>query len=155
EPRGSMILIMTRWHLDDLAGRILASEDGPQWTVVRLPAEAETQEERDAFNLSIGRTAGEPEPLGRAPGPPPGPERYDEKALARIRAVLRSSYQALYQQRPVERDGGFFKRSWFGIVEHAPREARRVRYWDKAGTEAGGDYTAGVLMGRTEDGFFY
>lgn len=155
EPEAAMILILTRWHMDDLAGRILQSEEGKEWTVVRLPAEAETQEERDSYNLSIGRPAGEPEPLRREPGQALCEDRYDEKALARIRSVLRSSYHALYQQRPVARDGGFFKRSWFTVVEHSPREARRVRYWDKAGTEDGGDFTVGVLMARTEEGLFY
>ena len=41
EPGCALVLIMTRWHKDDLAGRILASDDGPNWTVINLPAEAE------------------------------------------------------------------------------------------------------------------
>jgi len=41
EPNAAIILIMTRWHEDDLAGRILASEDASEWTVISLPAEAE------------------------------------------------------------------------------------------------------------------
>ncbi|MBK7513550.1 MAG: hypothetical protein IPI76_14995 [Chloracidobacterium sp.] len=48
EPEGSIILIQTRWHEDDLAGRLLReqADGGDQWTVIRLPALAETWEER-------------------------------------------------------------------------------------------------------------
>ncbi len=44
EPGAAIILILTRWHMDDLAGRILASEDAPNWTVVSLPAFAEAND---------------------------------------------------------------------------------------------------------------
>lgn len=139
EPDAAMILIMTRWHEDDLAGRILASEDGPNWTVVSLPAEAE-----------------EDDPLGRQPGAALCPARYDLPALAGIQRVLgASSYSALYQQRPTPAEGGMFKRHWFAIVGAAPRDAQRVRAWDKAGTEDDGDYTVGVLMVKDKAGVYY
>jgi predicted phage terminase large subunit-like protein len=128
EPGGSVILIMTRWHEDDLAGRILASPDSPNWTVISLPAEAE-----------------EDDPLGRQLGEPLWPERYDSAALAERRMVLGIDYSALYQQRPLPREGEMFKRAWFEIVDAIPVGARLVRYWDKAGTAGGGAYTAGVL----------
>lgn len=138
EPDASMLLIQTRWHEDDLAGRILASEDGPNWTVVSLPAEAEAND-----------------PLGRAVGAALCRERYDEAALASIRLVLGSwSYAALYQQRPMPAEGGLFKRHWFETVSAVPFEGERVRYWDRAATESGGDYTAGVLMAKV-GGLFY
>ena len=44
--------------------------------------------------------------------------------------------------------GSVFNRSWFNIVDAAPADARRVRSWDKAGTEGGGAYSAGVRMAR-------
>ena len=138
EPGGQMILIMTRWHEDDLAGRILASEDAPQWTVVSLPALAE-----------------EHDPLGRMPGEALCPERYDATALAKIQRVLGRSFHALYQQRPTAREGNFFKRHWFPVVEAAPARAERVRWWDRAATEAGGDWTAGVRIARAPDGVYY
>lgn len=138
EPDAAMILIMTRWHEDDLAGRILASEDGPNWTVIRLPAEAE-----------------ENDPLGRPLGAALCPDRYDLKALKSIRTVLGRSYYALYQQRPQEQEGDIFKRSWFDFVDEVPAQAERVRYWDRAATASGGDYTVGTLMARTEEGVYY
>lgn len=139
EPGGAIILIMTRWHEDDLAGRILASEDGPNWTVVSLPALAEAQD-----------------PLGRAPGAALWPQRFDVPDLERIQRVLGSaSFAALYQQRPTAQEGGLFKRHWFEMVGAAPAQARRVRYWDKAGTADGGDYTAGALLAKDADGVIY
>lgn len=138
EPGGAIILIMTRWHEDDLAGRILASEDAPNWTVVSLPALAEDND-----------------PLGRAPGAALWPARFDEVDLERIRTVLGTqSFTALYQQRPTALEGGLFKRAWFDVVGAAPAIAYRVRYWDKAGTEDAGDWSCGVKMARHEDGTF-
>ncbi len=50
--------------------------------------------------------------------------------------------------------GKVFNRAWFRIVDAAPRRAKRVRYWDKAGTEDGGKRTSGVRMAEA-DGEFY
>jgi predicted phage terminase large subunit-like protein len=135
EPGGSLILIMTRWHMDDLAGRILASEDGPNWTVVNLPA------------LAI-----ENDPLGRNPGEALCPERYDEPALASIRAVMTPySWAALYQQDPRPREGNMFPRSKVEIVDAVPADLKlRVRYWDKGGGPTG-DPTAGVRMATNKE----
>ena len=131
EPGCSMILIMTRWHEDDLAGKILKSDDGPNWTVLSLPALAEDDDL-----------------LGRAPGEALCPDRYDEEELAAIAKVLGLSFFALYQQRPMPKEGDFFKRSWFEIVPAVPSTiGHLVRYWDRAATKNEGDYTAGVLMG--------
>lgn len=139
EPKSAIVLIQTRWHDDDLAGRILASETADEWTVLSLPAEAE-----------VG------DPLGRALGEPLCPDRFDAAALADIRATLGTwAYTALYQQRPLPAGGGMFRREWLPIVEVAPALARRVRYYDKAGTPGGGDYSVGVLLSRTADGIFY
>lgn len=99
EPGGAVILIQTRWHENDLAGRILeqSRETGEPWVTVNLPA-----------------IAGENDELGRAPGEPLWPERYNIGDLDRIRGAL-GSYQftALYGQSPVAPAGNVFKRSWF------------------------------------------
>ena len=138
EPGGSIVLIMTRWHEDDLAGRILNSESGPDWTVVSFPA-----------------LAMENDPLHREIGAALWPERYDVKALLDYKQVLGRSFHALYQQEPQEQEGDFFKASWFNdnIVREVPVEAQRVRYWDKGAT-VDGDFTVGVLLAK-ENGNFY
>jgi predicted phage terminase large subunit-like protein len=138
EPGAAMIVIATRWHESDLVGQILASDDGPDWTLVNLPAFAEAND-----------------PLGRKEGEALCRERYDEAALEGIRKVLGSSFSALYQGRPVPLTGGMFQRAWFPVVNTSPIAARRVRFWDKAGSAGKGDYTVGVLMSRTEDGMNY
>ena len=50
--------------------------------------------------------------------------------------------------------GKVFHRFWFEIVEAAPAEAVRVRYWDKAGTDQAGDYSAGVRMAKANGLYF-
>jgi predicted phage terminase large subunit-like protein len=128
EPSAAIVLIMTRWHEDDLAGRILSGEDGDSWEVVKLPA------------LAI-----EGDPLGRETGAALWPQRYDVDVLANFKVVLGRAFHALYQQNPQEQEGDFFKRSWFQFVGEVPAEGRRVRYWDK-GASIDGDYTVGLLM---------
>jgi len=141
EPGASMILIMTRWHEDDLAGRILGSERAHDWQIVNLPALAETSD-----------------PLGRAPGAALCPERYDETALSNIKEVLGSrSFAALYQQRPQPAEGALFRREWFDIVDRAPEGLLWGRYWDlAASTKTSADYTAsGAVALDPNDGSIY
>lgn len=139
EPGGAIIMIMTRWHEDDLAGRILESDDAPNWTVINLPAIAELD---DALN--------------RSPGEPLWPDRYDAAGLAAIKQAIGSrAFTALYQQRPVEQEGGMFKRSWFTVTAVLPEMTAMIRYWDFAATAGDGDYTAGLKMGLGVDGKIY
>lgn len=104
EPGAKMILVMSRWHEDDLTARVkkhAESVGGMRVRTIRLPAIAEEGDE-----------------LGRRPGDPLCPERYDENALAGIRAdVGPGPWMSLYQQRPTPAGGGMFKRDW-------------LRYWD-------------------------
>jgi predicted phage terminase large subunit-like protein len=136
------LLVVTRWHVDDLAGRLLSGEnedDQVPWTVISLPALAE-----------------ENDPLGRAPGEALWPERYDADTLRASRATLGSYFfEALYQQRPTKRAGGMFKRDWFQIVGAPLRGAKRVRCWDLAGTEGEGDWTAGVKLAERDGNFCF
>lgn len=131
EPGCAIVLIMTRWHEDDLAGRILNSEDGKNWKVIKLPAMAE-----------------ENDPLGRRLGEALCPARYDLPALEEIKIVEGKSWWGLYQQRPQEQEGSTFKRSWFERVQMPPVFDAIVRWWDSGATKDGGDYTAGVLIGK-------
>lgn len=129
EPGAALVLIMTRWHMDDLAGRILTSDDAGHWTVIDLPA------------LAVENDA-----LGRAEGAALCPERYDEAALASIRLVVGEyGFASLYQQDPRPREGNMFPRQRAIIVDAAPAIADRVRYWDKAGS-LDGDFTAGARL---------
>jgi len=141
EPGAAIVMIQTRWHEDDLSGRLLAHEaEEPEcWHVAHLPA---LKEEPPSYPPTVTL-----EPDARRDGEALAPRRYPADKLA---AIMRSSgdyyWGALYQQRPRGRDGNLFKREWFPIVTAAPAAARYVRYWDKAGTTDGGAYTAGVLL---------
>lgn len=147
---GAIILIMTRWHADDLAGRILNSQ-GDKWTVLRLPAMAETQEQRDNNNKFLRLPIGHPDPLGRQPGAPLAPSRFSSEALEEMQIdVGGQAWAAEYQGVPRAAEGNRFKRHWFDTVGAIPAKAKRIRYWDKAGTEGGGAFTAGVLMAKFE-----
>jgi len=100
-PGGRIVLCQTRWHEDDLAGRLLNSPGAADWTVLNLPA-----------------LATEHDILGRAPGEPLWPAWYDAAALAEIKRELTNAqgsrgWQALYQQSPTADEGGMFKRAWF------------------------------------------
>lgn len=99
EPGGSVILVMTRWHEDDLAGRILKQsiESGEKWHIINLPAIA---------RMDDG--------CGRPCGGPLWPERYPLSRLEEIRkAIPPYWWEALYQQSPVPPGGDLFKKSWF------------------------------------------
>lgn len=154
EPGGAVIVIMTRWNQDDLAGWLLAreagSEDEPEgWHIVNMPAVAEDRP------LSFPATC-VVEPDERQEGDALCPERYDADKLRRIMRRLGSYFwAALFQQRPAPRDGDMFRRQWFTIVQALPSGCRFVRYWDKAGSAGRGAYTAGVLMAVSLDGRYY
>ena len=133
-PGGKVVLVMTRWHPDDLGGRLLQSADA--WRVVRLPALAE---EEDA--------------LGRLPGDALWPEWEDGAALRRKRAVLGDrTFDALFQQSPRSSGGRLFKTAQLVIVNDRAVGVS-VRAWDLAATQDG-DWTVGVLLTRTNEGSF-
>jgi predicted phage terminase large subunit-like protein len=109
-PGAPVIVILTRWHQDDLAGRLLAAEDGANWKLLNIPAQADHDVEK-----------GETDPLGRTVG------EYMDSARTNARGVPRTEKQweaikvrvgtrtwnALYQGRPTAAEGGYFKRDWW------------------------------------------
>ena len=143
---------MTRWHQDDLAGRLLQSQ-GDDWTVLRLPALAESQAERDANDAYLGLATGQPDPLGRAAGEPLCPGRFSAQALARLQRDVGSlGWTAEYQGCPRPLEGGYFKRDWFEVIESAPRRIAAVRYWDNAATPAAATGRRASRSGATDRG---
>ena len=139
EPGGAIVMIATRWHEDDIAGRILTTE-GAEWETIILPALAE-----------------ENDPMGRAVGEPLWPERYSLRALEKMKRTMGDYvWTALYQQRPRPREGGLFKTSIMHdkyLSDPPPDVLKRVRFWDIAMSERStANYSAGVLMGYTSNG---
>lgn len=133
---GAIILIMTRWHENDLAGKLLAvqEEDGEKWEVVSLPAIAE-----------------EGDLLGRNPGQPLCPELFTKEALESIKKAVGSFWWAsLYQQRPSPAEGGIFKRNWWQYYRQAPdRFDEIIQSWDMAFKDTKtSDFVVGQVWGR-------
>ena len=99
-PGGGIIIIQTRWHEDDLVGRIskeMESGTGEVFESIVLPAIAE---ENDILGRNVGEALWE--------------ERYGLKELKNIKKAIGSrEFAALYQQRPQIEDGGLFKRQYF------------------------------------------
>lgn len=141
-PGGSLMIIQTRWHEDDLSGRILPvdwdgesgdilCQDGNVWRVLCLQAQCETDSD----------------PLGRSRGEMLWPEWFTEKHWAQFRPNART-WGSLCQQLPKPRDGNMFNPDKIRMIEALPAgRIKWVRGWDLAATEQGGDYTAAPLVG--------
>lgn len=156
EPGAAIIIIQTRWHEDDLSGYILSKEDEEpeHWHIVHFEAIKEAEpdlsipEEDRPKNIrpEYPETCTvEPDP--RKEGEALGPKRYPIEKLKKFSNRIGSYFfGALFQQRPKPHEGNMFKRDWFELVTRVPSACRRVRYWDKAGTEGGGAFSCGVLI---------
>ncbi len=135
KPQGRMVLVMTRWHVDDLAGRLMAQGG---WATLRLPALAEPYDQ-----------------LGRDPGEALWPEWEDRAAIEAKRAMLgERQFAALFQQQPLREGGQVFDARGLRVVDSVP-EGVTVRAWDLAGTaDTSGDpdWTVGVRLVRDAGG---
>lgn len=137
-PGGAVVVIQTRWHEDDLSGRLLRGDE--DWEVINLPA---ISEHNDA--------------LGRMPGEALWPEQYEVAALSTIRATIgEREFAALYQQRPAPLEGALFRRDWIHRGK-SPRSGTRIAMGvDLAiSSKNTADYTAIVVMARDEFGKLY
>ena len=132
---------MTRWHEDDLAGRLIEEmkSGGDQWRIVKFPAIAEENEEY------------------RKEGEPLHPERFDLERLSKIRkAVGAQAWNALYQQRPSSKGGGIIKGDWFGRYKIPPLIKTKAIYVDTAQkTKEHNDYSVFLIAGKGIDGKLY
>ncbi|MCG4273908.1 phage terminase large subunit [Acetobacter senegalensis] len=145
-PGGAIVLVLTRWHPDDLAGRLLDEMDngtGESWEVLSLPAIADRTD--DALHREIGQ-----------------PLWPDVFGLCELEAIRKSigprEWSALYQQQPTPGEGTLFKTGMFPVLDAAPLGGTIVRRWDLAATRQVGtrdpDWTVGVKMARDTDGRF-
>jgi predicted phage terminase large subunit-like protein len=144
------VIVMQRIHDDDLTGHTLKRD--PTYAHLCLPMEYEA-ETANAKNIT---PLGFQDPRSRE-GELLFPERFPQNVVDKWKVKLGAyAVAGQLQQRPVPRGGLMFKRVDFVIKEAAPLSmVSYVRYWDKAGTHGGGAYTAGVLMARDSDGFFW
>lgn len=120
----------TRWHEDDLAGRLLEHDAG-QWEVLDLPAIS-----RDGEAL--------------------WPEWYPIETLQRIKDTIGPrEWSALYQQQPQPDEGTYFQREWLKEWSEKPKALNIYGTSDYAVTEEGGDYTVHRVWGVDSEGSIY
>ena len=144
EPGGVAVVLMTRWHEDDLGGRLLksAAEGGDPVKEIRLPA-----------------LAGDSDLLGRKQGEPLWPTRYSKSNLENTRNTIGAYwFSAMYQGQPTPDEGGVFNRRYFryfrlekgqvildtlnGRLEYPASSCTKVSYVDlAAGEKQTSDYT--------------
>lgn len=137
-PGAGIIVIATRWHPEDLTGRLIErskSDEGDHWDVVNLPAIATCDEEY------------------RKRGEALHPERYSLEVLEKIKIAIGSrDWEALYQQNPTIPGGTIFKDKWIQFYDPAdlPDKFDDISSsWDlsfKQGTDT--DFVVGQVWGR-------
>ncbi len=137
KPGSKQVIMHTRWHDDDLAGRIMRQLDG-----IRRPYR----------KLSLPAQAGLGDPLGREPGEflwDDDGYGYGAQLRQRKEVADTRTWASLYQQNPVPDGGAFFERQWLKPAgDHPPRESLNVYgASDYAVTRDGGDYTVHIVVG--------
>lgn len=159
-PGAPVILIMTRWHEDDVAARVLKNEgrieDGGAWRVISVPAIAEGRTPKGDLVI---------DPLGRAPGEPlthpklPGADKATLLAFweQRRRRTGAREWPALFQQRPAPPEGAIFHYDWIEGGRREPQDVptpvRRVVGVDPSGTDKQTSDECGiVVVGRDQVG---
>lgn len=153
EPGAAILIVMTRWHEDDLVGRVinLASIDkkADQYAVLNLPAIKPSEEQEAAIRANLKNyVMGVDDP--RLEGEALHEARMTAEDLVRQRATMgERGFQSLYQGNPTPPEGAMFKRGWFESVidpEYLPEFRTRIRFWDWAVSEDGDAYS-GLLLG--------
>ena len=134
KPGARKIIINTRWHEDDLSGRILMSNDRENWDVLSLPAIAEPGDL-----------------LGREPGEVLWPEYITQEMVYQTKAITDTrTWNSLYQQRPAADEGSYFKSEWLQFVDVIPKGLKIYGASDYAVSADRGDYTVHIVIGHDD-----
>lgn len=165
EDNGAMIVIQTRWHADDLSGKLLKAmvteADADKWVVVSMPALAVAYDDDDDKRLkSLARGVWSGfDPLGRKPGEPLWRKKHTETGLAIVKANVGGyEFSSLYQQTPQDRVGALIQAHKIKRIsaDKVPSDLDIVRYWDIAvsGSKRA-DWLCGAKIGYSRDGRLY
>src|SRR5690625_3314718 len=143
----AIVIVMQRLHENDVSGFILEGDYGYDHLCLPMVYEADTNVKATTIGFKDPR---------KEEGELLFPERFPREVVDRDKNLMGAHAVAgQFQQRPAPRGGGLIPWQQLEIVKGYPRFTQIVRYWDKAGTKGGGAYTAGVLMGKGVDGYFY
>lgn len=124
-PGGFMVLTLTRWHDEDVAGKLLKQHregvGDHRIVTLRLPAIAETDEERQSAG-ELGLPVDAADPLGREPGEALWPERYSAADLEATKSTDEVAFEALFQGRPGKDGGYLLGRQHLKMLEIPPEQ---------------------------------
>ncbi|MBF0350911.1 MAG: phage terminase large subunit [SAR324 cluster bacterium] len=149
QQKGASILInMTRWHEDDLAGRVIKQQtqdaNSEKWTILSFPAICEAEKHPDDPRIE---------------GEPLWPDFKNEFDLAHVRSTLGIyDWTALFQQKPAPAGGARIQRGWFNIISsnELPDGLQWVRFWDLAvSARKTADFTASCALAVGRDSTIY
>lgn len=130
-PDGQNVVAGTRWHNQDIYGKLLGNRDYKQLLF---------RSHREDGSLLFPKVLSE------------------EFLQGRKKDMGTALFLSQYENNPQALQGMMFKRQWFEIVEEVPANLNKVRYWDLAATEVGKnkdpDWTVGSLLGE-KDGIYY
>lgn len=145
-PGAIVIVIMTRWHEDDLVGRLQNPEYGEvlPWHVINMPLECdETHIEHEG------------NPLNRELGDPLWPERYD-KDFIKQRKKYPSSFNALFQGRPTAQEGNIIKKHWWMWYDVLPLELDiKIMSVDASFKDTTDSAKCSIQVWGKKDGYIY
>lgn len=133
-PNAAIIVVMTRWHQDDLVGKLLKqAKEAPQadqWTVLHLPAITD--------NKALWT------------------ERYPLEELYKLRSSIGSrAFESLYQGNPTIAEGQIIKREWWQYYSTKPNFNRIIHSWDTAFKDkTKSDYSVCSVWGETDNGYY-
>jgi len=138
EPDGSLILVGTRWSENDPIAYAISLDE--TFTVINIPALCDDEQN---------------DPLGRKLDESIFPERYSTEDYLKIKEVMGEfGFSALYQGRPIPKDGGLFKPDKIKI-DTPETIVRKVRAYDLAASSGKGDYSCGILLGVDEKNHYW
>ncbi|NBW13565.1 MAG: terminase [Caulobacteraceae bacterium] len=135
-PGGGIIIVNTRWHKDDITGRLIAESEnksGDTWEILNFPAIAEEDEEFRKMGEALH------------------PQRFDVEALLKMKRALPNRWwDSLYQQRPASAGGEILKARWFREFDVAPEMDMIIQSWDlrfSRSQTAGSSFVVGQVWG--------
>lgn len=145
KPGGGIIIINTRWHEDDLVGRLkerLRNGLGDKY---------------EEINLEAICTDPDLDPLGRAEGEALWPEWQSLKELNKIKSEIPvREWESLYQQNPSPPEGNLTQRSWIKTYSKLPEAMHIYQSWDTAGSEEEkSDPSVCLTVGKSYTGDYY
>jgi len=148
EKGANMIICQTRWHKQDLSGKLIEEMEygGDTWEIINLPALAiEKKDLRDP----------------RKTGEPLWPNKFNLDRMEKIKKQVGSRvWSALYQQNPVIEGGNIIKEAWFQYYTTLPfdvnnwRDCYIVQSWDLTFKDTGKSWVVGVTIAKKNADFY-